>query len=86
MDILDVNEYLNAASEALQDNVDYQYWLLALYNARKEAIEECDCYTGKVEGCLWQLYVRQLAYILDNRAIIEDRVDNISIPDDVFEQ
>ena len=82
MDILDVNEYLNAASEALQDNVDYQYWLLALYNARKEAIEECDCYTGKVEGCLWQLYVRQLAYILDNRELIEENVRRNDIPDD----
>lgn len=86
MDILDVNEYLNVASEALQSDPDYQHWLYALYNARKEALDECDCYTGKVEGCLWQLYVRQLVYILDNRDKIEDKIRNNGIPDDVLDE
>ena len=86
MDILDVNEYLNAATEALQNDSDYQHWLYALYNARKNALDKCDCNTGKVEGCLWQLYVRQLAYILDNRAVIENGMNNNSILDDVFAQ
>ena len=82
MDILDVNEYINAASEALQNDSDYQHWLYALYNARKDALDICDCNTGKVEGCLWQLYVRQIAYILDNRELIEENVRSNDIPND----
>ena len=66
MDILDVNEYLNAASDALQDDPEYFHWIQALGNARKQALDECDCYTDKVEGCLWQVYVRQVKYILEN--------------------
>lgn len=84
MDLLEVNEYLNAASKALQDDVDYQHWLMALYNARKEAIDECNCHTGKVESCLWQLYARQIAFILDNRDVIDENARNNGIPDDVF--
>ncbi len=83
MDILDANEYLNTASDALQNEPDYQHWLYALYNARKETLDKCDCYTDKVEGCLWQLYVRQLAYILDNRAMIEERIRNNGISDNL---
>ncbi len=86
MYLLDVNEYLNTASNALQDDPDYQHWLYALYNARKETLDECDCYTGKVEGCLWQLYVRQLAYILDNRDLIDEKIRNSGIPEDMLNE
>ena len=55
MDILDVNEYLNAASDALQDDPEYFHWIQALGDARKQALDECNCYTDKVEGCLWQI-------------------------------
>ena len=67
MDILEVNEYLNAASDALQDDPEYFHWIQALGNARKQALDECDCYTDKVEGCLWQVYARQVKYILENK-------------------
>ena len=72
MDILDVNEYLNAASEALQDDPEYLHWIQALGDARKQALVECNCYTDKVEGCLWQIYARQVAYIIDNKERIEE--------------
>lgn len=81
MDILQVNEYLNAASEALQDDPEYFHWIQALGNARKQALDECDCYTDKIEGCLWQLYARKVAYILDNRDKIEERIRNNGISD-----
>jgi hypothetical protein len=55
---------------------------MVLYNVRKEAMEQCGCYTEKIEGCLWQIYVRQLAYILDNRSIIEEKIRNNGITDD----
>ncbi len=80
MDIFKINDYLYAASKALSDDSEYQHWVLALGNARKEAEEKCGCYTEKVEGCLWQLYVRQLAYILDNREKIESDIRNDGIP------
>ncbi len=85
MDILDVNEYLNAASDALQDDPEYFHWIQALGNARKQALDECDCYTNKVEGCLWQVYARQVKYILENKDEIEDRIRNSGISDDLDE-
>ena len=83
MDILEVNEYLNAASDALQDDPEYFHWIQALGNARKQALDECDCYTDKVEGCLWQVYARQVKYILENKAKIEEHIRNGNIPDDI---
>ena len=74
MDILEVNEYLNAASDALQDDPEYFHWIQALGNARKQALDECDCYTDKVEGCLWQVYVRQVKYILENIGKIDKAI------------
>jgi hypothetical protein len=71
MDILEVNKYLNAASDALQNNPEYLHWIQALGDARKEAMDKCGCSTDKVEGCLWQIYARQVAYILDNKDKIE---------------
>ncbi len=84
MDLLDVNEYLNAASKALQDDPDYQHLLDALYKARKEAIDECGCCTEKVEGCLYQLYAMRLAFILDNRDLIDENIRRKAIPDNVM--
>lgn len=83
MDILDVNEYLNAASEALQDDSEYFHWIQALGTARRQALDECDCCTNKVEGCLWQLYVRQVGYILDNRDTIEAKLRRYDLPDGI---
>ncbi|MBQ7431357.1 hypothetical protein [Butyrivibrio sp.] len=72
MDIIEVNEYLNAASDALQDDPEYFHWIQALGKARRQALDECNCVTDKVEGCLWQIYARQVGYILDNREKIEN--------------
>ncbi len=74
MDILEVNEYLNAASDALQDDPEYFHWIQALGDARKQALDECDCYTDKVEGCLWQIYARQVKYILENKEKIDKKI------------
>ena len=86
MDTLDVNEYLNAASDALQNDPEYFHWIQALGDARKQALDECDCCTDKVEGCLWQIYVRQVAYILDHKDEIDEHIRNNGIPDVVFNQ
>lgn len=86
MDILDVNEYLNAASDALQNDPEYFHWIQALGDARKQVLDECDCCTDKVEGCLWQIYARQVAYILEHKDEIEKRIQKSDIPDDDFNQ
>lgn len=76
MDILDVNEYLHASSEAINDDPEFLRWFNALVEARKEAQEKYGYDTGRVEGILYELYAMKLAYILDNKADIDEKKES----------
>ena len=71
MDILDVNEYLNAAEELLQDDSEYRHWFEELVKCRKEA-EECGFNISRLEGVMYQLYVRDIGCILDKLHALDE--------------
>ncbi len=73
MDILDVNSYINAASEALQDDPEYNRWFKALANERSKIMSGEIAHTGTIEGILYELWALKLAYILDHKEELDNR-------------
>ncbi len=70
MDILRVNEYYNAATEALLNDREYACWFGELVKCRLEA-RTCDYNTGTIESVLYELESLRLGYILEHLEEIE---------------
>ena len=70
MNGLEANTYINAASEALQNDPEYNRWFDALVKER-EAMQECGVNTGKIEGILFEIWNQRICYILDNLETIK---------------
>lgn len=65
MDILDLNEYLNDAHKALDNDIEYKHWFDELVKCREEA-GKCGFDIGRLEGVMYQLHVRDIGYVIDN--------------------
>jgi len=65
MDILEVNEYINAAHKALDNDTEYKHWFSELVKCREEA-SKCGFDIGRLEGVMYQLYARDIGFIIDN--------------------
>ena len=65
MNELDVNTYIAAASEALQDDPDYKRWFNALVEERR-VLGEHGCNVGTVEALLFSIWNQRIGYILDH--------------------
>lgn len=65
MNELEVNSYIAAASEALQDDPDYKRWFDALVEERKVLLDH-GYNSGTVEGLLFSIWNQRIGYILDH--------------------
>lgn len=65
MNELEVNEYINEATEALMGTPEYERWWDALCNERKNLMDKYGANSGNIEGILFELWNLKLGYILD---------------------
>lgn len=65
MSELEVNDYIVAAKEALNDDPDYNRWFNALVEERK-ALSEKGCHSGTVEGLLFSIWNQRIGYIIEH--------------------
>ena len=74
MNELEVNSYINAAQEGLKGNPEYEHWMEALYVERKRMMDDYGCNGGSLEGILFEIWNKRIAYILDNKEKIDDEI------------
>ena len=65
MNELEVNEYINEATEALMGTSEYERWWDALCNERKKLMDEHGANPGTIEGILFELWNLKIGYILN---------------------
>lgn len=70
MEILEVNMYLCAAIEALQNDPEYCHWFDELVKNRLKA-QSHKYNTDTLEAVLYELEALKIGYILDHREEIE---------------
>ena len=68
--VLDVNEYIAAAEEALQNNPEYKQNQEALY-AERQRIMDKGLMPWTIEGILYEKWWRILKYAIENASEIE---------------
>lgn len=65
MDELEVNGYIAAAEEVLNDDPTFKSYFNALVEERKKLAEK-DCNSGNIEGILFYIWSQRIGYIIDH--------------------
>ncbi len=65
MSELEVNSYIRAAEEALNDDPAFQSYFNALIEERK-ALAEKGCNSGTVEALLFSIWNQRIGYIIEH--------------------
>lgn len=78
MNSLEVNTYINAAMEALNDDPEYNRWFNALVEQRKAAMQS-GYDLKRLEGILFEIWNMRIGYILEHQDEIKSADFDIDI-------